>query len=160
MKLTINIRYPSWATQGIEIAVNGHKKQLVNAPGSFIPLTRKWKNGDRIEVKIPFELRLESMPDDSLRVAVFYGPVVLAGELGPVEDPSALDPLYVPVLMTTDRNPADWIKPVENGINTFRTDNTGRPRDVQLKPFYRTYDVRYSIFWDMFSGEARKEMPE
>ncbi|MFZ0472866.1 MAG: glycoside hydrolase family 127 protein, partial [Bacteroidales bacterium] len=108
VKLTINIRYPSWAVNGIEIAVNGRKEQLKNDPGSFIPLNRKWKNGDHIEVKIPFELRLESMPDDSLRVAVFYGPVVLAGELGPVEDPSALDPMYVPVLMTTDRNPEDW----------------------------------------------------
>ncbi|HWR74717.1 MAG TPA: beta-L-arabinofuranosidase domain-containing protein [Bacteroidales bacterium] len=156
VRLTINIRYPSWAANGIEIAVNGRKEHVKDDPGSFIPITRKWKNGDLIEVKIPFELRLESMPDDSLRVAVFYGPVVLAGELGPVEDPSALDPLYVPVLMTTDRNPADWIKPVENGINTFRTDNTGRPEDVQLKPFYRTYDVRYSIFWDMFSEEAWK----
>ncbi|MFZ0472950.1 MAG: glycoside hydrolase family 127 protein, partial [Bacteroidales bacterium] len=76
-------------------------------------------------------------------VAVFYGPVVLAGELGPVEDPSALDPMYVPVLMTTDRNPEDWTTPVENGINTFITDSTGRPHDVQLKPFYKTYNERY-----------------
>jgi DUF1680 family protein len=160
VKLTINIRYPSWAANGIEIAVNGRKEQLKNDPGSFIPLTRKWKNGDHIEVKIPFELRLESMPDDSLRVAVFYGPVVLAGELGPVDDPSALDPLYVPVLMTTDRNPEDWTTPVENGINTFITDSTGRPHDVQLKPFYKTYNERYSIFWDMVFEGDRKERLE
>ncbi len=160
VKLTINIRYPSWAANGIEIVVNGRKEQFKNDPGSFIPITRKWKNGDRIEVKIPFELRLESMPDDSLRVAVFYGPVVLAGELGPVDDPAALDPQYVPVLMTTDRFPADWTEPVENSISTFMTDSTGRPRDVQLKPFYRTYDERYSIYWDMVSGGARKDMPE
>jgi hypothetical protein len=100
------------------------------------------------------------MPDDSLRVAVFYGPAVLAGELGPVEDPSAPDPLYVPVLMTTDREPAHWMNPVENSINTFKTDSTGRPRDVQLKPFYRTYDVRYSIFWDMLPEEAWKDKYE
>jgi DUF1680 family protein len=157
VELTVSIRYPSWATQGIEIAVNGHKKHFENEPGSFVPLTRKWKNGDRIEVTIPFELRLESMPDDSLRVAVFYGPVVLAGELGPVDDPAAPDSLYVPVLMTTDRNPAHWMSPVENSINTFVTDSTGRPRDVQMKPFYRTYDERYSIFWDMTSEEAWKD---
>lgn len=160
VKLTINIRYPSWAVNGFEIAVNGRKEQLKNDPGSFIPLTRKWKNGDRIEVKIPFELRLESMPDDSLRVAVFYGPVVLAGELGPVEDPSALDSLYMPVLMTTDREPANWMKPVDNSINTFRTDSTGRPRDVQMKPFYKTYNERYSIFWDMVFEGDRKERLE
>lgn len=157
VELTINIRYPAWAKQGIEIAVNGHKRHIKNNPGSFIPLTRKWKNGDRVEVKIPFELRLESMPDDSLRVAVFYGPAVLAGELGPVEDTTVLDPLYVPVLMTTDRNPADWTVAVDKSINTFWTDSIGRPRDVQMKPFYKTYSVRYSIFWDLSSKEARKE---
>jgi uncharacterized protein len=157
VELTVNIRYPSWATQGIMIAVNGHKKHSGSQPGSFIPLTRKWKDGDRIDVSIPFELRLESMPDDSLRVAVFYGPLVLAGKLGAVDDPAALDPLFVPVLMTTDRKPAHWMKPVENNINTFVTENTGRPRDVEMKPFYKAYDERYSIFWDMFSEEDWKE---
>jgi DUF1680 family protein len=160
VELTINIRYPSWATQGIVIAVNGHKKRIDNDPGSFVPLTRKWKNGDRIDINIPFELRLESMPDDSLRVAVFYGPLVLAGELGPVDDPAALDPLFVPVLMTTDREPANWMEPVDNFINTFMTDSTGRPGDVQMKPFYKTYNERYSIFWDMLSEEAWKEKYE
>jgi DUF1680 family protein len=160
VELTVNIRYPSWATQGIAIAVNGHKKHFGNEPGSFVPLKRKWKNGDRIEVSIPFELRLESMPDDSLRVAVFYGPVVLAGELGPVDNPAAFDPLFVPVLMTTDREPAHWMHPVENSINTFMTDSTGRPRDVRMKPFYKTYNERYSIFWDMFSEEAWKDKYE
>lgn len=160
VELTVNIRYPSWATQGIEIAVNGHKKHIDNQPGSFVPLKRKWKNGDRIEVTIPFELRLESMPDDSLRVAVFYGPAVLAGELGPVGDQASPDTLPVPVLMTTDRDPANWMKPVDNSINTFMTDSTGRPRDVQMKPFYVTYDERYSIFWDMTSEEAWKDKYE
>jgi DUF1680 family protein len=159
-ELTINIRYPSWATNGIEIAINGRKKHVSQEPGSFIPLTRKWKTGDRIEVKIPFALRLESMPDDSLRVAIFYGPVVLAGELGPVEDSTAFDPLYVPVLMTTDRNPANWTLPVENMTNTFRLDSAGRPRDIDLKPFYRTYNSRYTIYWDMFSDDAWKEKEE
>ena len=52
------------------------------------------------------------------------------------------------------------MSPVENSINTFMTDSTGRPRDVQMKPFYRTYDKRYSIFWDMTSEEARKDKYE
>ncbi|HUW92881.1 MAG TPA: beta-L-arabinofuranosidase domain-containing protein [Bacteroidales bacterium] len=157
VELTINIRYPSWASSGIEVAVNGSRKRVRQTPGSFIPLTRKWKTGDKIEVNIPFNLRLESMPDDSSRVAIFYGPVVLAGELGPVRDNATLSPLYVPVLMTTDRNPANWMVPVENTTNTFILDSVGRPRDVELKPFYRTYNSRYTIFWDMFSEEAWKE---
>jgi hypothetical protein len=155
--LTVHIRYPSWATDGIMISVNGKKKRVTQGPGSFVAVTRKWKTGDRIEVLIPFRLRLEAMPDDSLRVALLNGPAVLAGELGPVGDSSAVDSLFVPVLMTTERSPETWTIPVEGMANTFRLDSVGRPRDVQLKPFYATYDVRYSIFWDMFSEEAWKE---
>jgi hypothetical protein len=40
------------------------------------------------------------------------------------------------------------------------TDSAGHPRDVQMKPFYKMYDVRYSIFWDMFSGQDWKDRQE
>jgi DUF1680 family protein len=152
--LTVNIRYPSWATKGIKILVNGRSIDIRNKRGSFIPITSRWKTGDRIEVNLPFELRLEDMPDDSLRVAVFNGPVLLAGVLGPVDDPAAGDSLYVPVMMTSDREPAHWTLPVANKTGTFMTDATGYPRDVLMKPFYMTYDVRYSVFWDMLPGEV------
>jgi len=46
------------------------------------------------------------MPDDSLRVDVFNGPTLLAGELGTIDDTAATSPLYVPVLMTAERDPA------------------------------------------------------
>ena len=32
-------------------------------------------------------LRTESMPDNPRRIAVFYGPMLLAASLGPVDDP-------------------------------------------------------------------------
>ena len=160
VNLTIFIRYPGWATKGIEIKVNGKEQKITQPPGSFIPLARKWKTGDRIEVHIPFGLRLEPMPDDSLRVAVFNGPTVLAGELGAIDDTAATSPLYVPVLMTAERDPAKWTEPVPGESNTFMMKNAGRPRDVMLKPFYKTYDMRYSIFWDMFTEEAWKEREE
>ena len=89
------------------------------------------------------------MPDDNNRVAVMYGPLVLAGDLGPVSDSASKDALFVPVMMTDKRDPSTWMKPVEKKPNTFITVNTGRPRDVELKPFYVTYNRRYSIYWDL-----------
>jgi|WetSurMetagenome_2_1015567.scaffolds.fasta_scaffold06103_5 uncharacterized protein len=156
VKMTVYIRYPYWAKNGVEIQINGKKKHYSEKPGSFIPLSRTWKSGDKIEVKIPFSLRLESMPDDSSRVAIMYGPVVLAGELGSVDDTAAISPLFVPVLMTSDRNPADWLTPVKDQPNTF-TLTVGRPRNVTLNPFYKTYNERYTIYWDMFSEKDWKE---
>jgi hypothetical protein len=110
-----------------------------------------------VEVKIPFSLRLEAMPDDKNRVAVMYGPLVLAGDLGPGNDPRAGDHLYVPVLMTADRNPANWTETAAGQANTFKTKGVGRPRDIILKPFYKTHERRYSIYWDMLTEKTREE---
>jgi hypothetical protein len=151
VKLALLIRYPSWAADGIEIIVNERRNKVSIQPGNFVTVERTWKTGDKVEIKIPFSLRLESMPDDSNRVAVMYGPLVLAGDLGPVTDSASKDAMYVPVMMTDKKDPSTWMKPVEGKANTFITVNTGRPRDIEMKPFYATYDRRYSIYWDLFN---------
>ncbi len=155
-KLVLQMRYPFWAEEGIEIKINGNKKRVKESPGSFVAIERTWENGDLVQVSIPFSLRLESMPDDSNRVAVMYGPLVMAGDLGPVNDTIPRDIMYVPVMMTDNRDPSKWMKPVEGKINTFYTDNTGRPRDVEMRPFYTYYNRRYSIYWDLFTDELWK----
>jgi DUF1680 family protein len=148
-ELDIMLRYPYWAEQGMEILVNGKPKRIRQSPGSFIRIPGTWSAGDLIEVKFPFSLRLEAMPDDPDRVAIMYGPLVLAGDLGAVEDSNAYDPMYVPILLTENRDPSAIVEPVEGESNTFRT-AVGRPRDVILRPFYRTHERRYSIYWDVF----------
>jgi uncharacterized protein len=153
VSLTLMLRYPSWAKNGIEIKVNGKPFIVTHKPGNFIPIARTWRTGDKVELKIPFSLRLESMPDDSNRVAIMYGPLVLAGDLGPVADSMSKDAMYVPVMMTEKRDPSTWLKPVEGNKNTFITFHTGRPRDIELKPFYATYDRRYSVYWDLFNEQ-------
>ncbi len=156
VQLTIQVRYPYWAKKGIEIKINGKTHHFTDTPGSYIALRREWKTGDHVDILMPFSLRLESMPDDSNRVAVMYGPLVMAGELGPVDNPASRDALYVPVLMTEKRDPSSWTRPVRDTPNTFETVNTGRPRDFILKPFYSIYNRRYSVYWDLFTEEAWK----
>jgi uncharacterized protein len=151
VKLTLQIRYPYWAKQGIEITINGTREKVVQQSGSFVPITRKWETGDKVEVKIPFTLRLEPMPDDSNRVAVMYGPLVMAGDLGPVKDSASTNVNYVPVLLIENRDPSAWMKPVDGKTNTFTTVNTGRPRDVEMRPFYTIWDRRYSVYWDIIT---------
>ena len=153
VRLTVQVRYPSWAKNGIEIKVNGKSFRVNNQPGTFIPVERIWKTGDILELHFPFSLRLEPMPDDSNRVAVMYGPLVLAGDLGPVADSASKNAMYVPVMMTDKRDPSKWMKSVEGKANTFFTIKTGRPHDVEFKPFYVTYGRRYSIYWDLFNEQ-------
>ena len=160
VEMIIKIRYPSWAEKGIEIKVNGRKKSVRQDPGSFIPVKGEWKAGDEIEITIPFTLRLETMPDNPNRVTIMYGPVVLAGDLGPVRDPEAYDPMYVPVLITENKPPSEWLEPVEGEPNAFMMNDVGQPRDVKLIPFFDTHDRRYTIFWDIFSLEEWENKQE
>jgi DUF1680 family protein len=153
-KFTLYLRYPSWTEKGIEILVNGEKQIFNQKPGSFVALNRTWVSGDRIEVSFPFTLRLESMPDDKNRVAILYGPLVMAGDLGPVDKPAASKPDFVLVLFTEDRNPGHWLSPVDNTINAFKvSEKVAHPHSFTLMPLYRIYQNRYSIYWDMFDQE-------
>jgi len=93
------------------------------------------------------------MPDNPDRIAIFYGPTLLAANLAPVNDPQATDPFYVPALVTQNRAVTDWVKPIAIEQLTFKTDGVGRPHDVELVPFYRLHDRRYTVYFDAFSRE-------
>ena len=94
------------------------------------------------------------MPDDSNRVAIMYGPLVLAGDLGLENDSSKYDPLFVPVLMTENRNPTNWMKLIDGKPNTFQLQGIGKPRDIIFKPFYKTHERSYSVYFDLFNEKS------
>jgi hypothetical protein len=151
VKVALKIRYPYWAKEDFSIVVNDKKIKIKEKPGSFVSIEREWKTGDKIDISMPFSLRTETMPDDSNRLAVLYGPLVLAGELGEIEDSSAYTAMYVPVLLLNNRDADSWLKSVENQSNTFETQNIGKPKDIVLKPFYKINNKRYSVYWDVFT---------
>lgn len=166
--MTLQIRYPSWA-QGMTVAVNGKAQALTAQPGSYAAVSRRWKTGDRVDIRLPMHLYEEAMPDDKTKVAILYGPLVLAGQLGaeglaaPIpyaNDAGAYfhvsDP-RVPVLVTGDRPLNEWLKPVAGQALTFRTAGAAQPKDVTLKPFYSTYFGRYTVYWDTFTPASWKQ---
>jgi hypothetical protein len=46
------------------------------------------------------------------------------------------------------------IEPVVSRPLTFRTVNAGRPRDVNLMPFYLANQTRYSVYWKIYTQAA------
>ena len=42
---TIYLRYPSWS-KNVKVLVNGKKVSVKRKPGSYIAITREWKDGD------------------------------------------------------------------------------------------------------------------
>ncbi len=151
--LALRLRYPAWATQGINVLVNGRPQSVNAKPGSFVEIRRTWKNGDRVELKMPMSLRLEPLPDNRNRVAVLYGPTVLAGELGAEDEAGVANLILVPALITENKPLPEWIKPATGEPSKFRTAGVGRPRDVTLSPFYRMHHTRYTVYWDLFTPQ-------
>lgn len=144
----VHIRYPWWAKADVIVKVNGGNVNVKKDEHGFLSLTKQWKHNDRIEVEFPMNLYTESMPDNKNRIALLYGPVLLAGILGE-EKP---DPVYgVPVLMTNDCNPKAWIQNTNNSDIAFTLNNAGKPEDVALKPFYAIAEEFYNVYWDFFT---------
>jgi DUF1680 family protein len=146
---TLRIRKPAWATQGVSITINGKLlKNLHPGPDGYIAIDRRWSNNDKVTIRLPQSFYTESMPDNADRIALFYGPVLLAGLFGNTEP----DPLKgVPVLVTGEKDPNKWIR--KEGL-VFRTANVGQPGDVELIPFNRTKNEYYSVYWDRFTPDG------
>jgi len=149
-RFKLALRYPRWATQKMTVAVNGTTRSFTRQPGEFEVLDREWRNGDTVDLEMPLPLRVETMPDNSHRVALFKGPILLAGDLGPPALPEAGK---VPVLVPEGRQLEGWLKSVPDGPLRFQLNGVGRPRDVPLLPFFRMTDQSYIVYWNVLTPE-------
>jgi hypothetical protein len=123
-----------------------------SAGAGYATIRREWKTGDTLDVTLPMSIRLEPVPDMSNRAAVLYGPVLLAGDLGPVAGTRP-----VPVLVTNGRPVGAWTTPVPARPLTFETRDVGRPGDVTLAPFYMMHDRKYAVYWDCVTDRQWQE---
>ena len=152
-KLTLALRRPAWAGEGFAVKVNGEEVTSLPKPMSYVELTRNWKDGDSVELTLPKALHLEPLPDNPRRAAILWGPLVLAGDLGPEEGFEAWKPGAVPVFVAADKPVAEWLKPIADKPNCFRSDGVGHESDVDLVPFYRLHRRTYAVYWDLFTPE-------
>jgi uncharacterized protein len=75
---TVMLRIPAWAGPKMRVAVNGKALQQELEPGKFLPVSRTWKNGDRIEIQFDMSTRLEAVdPEHPNTVALIQGPLAL-----------------------------------------------------------------------------------
>lgn len=162
--MAIRVRKPSWVLDGFSVAVNGVVLENLPVTEGYVEVQRIWATSDTLTVQIPMQLHKETMPDDPRKIALMYGPLVLAGDLVTtgIEQPvpftddagayfHAPDPA-VPVLVTNDLPVTEWVKPVAGRPLTFRTSGVGTPNDVTLVPFYSKYHGRYTVYWDEFTS--------
>jgi DUF1680 family protein len=156
-KFALHIRRPAWAGE-IMVRVNGRKQKLASGPESYLTIERVWGQHDKVEVRLPMRLRLETLPGDARHIAFLYGPVVLAGELGveglPPQGQQARDQLdfarlplpEAPVLSGTPDAALARAKAVKGKPLTFQL-KTAEGREIRLVPFYQLHHERYAVYW-------------
>lgn len=150
--LALCIRHPAWA-QSLSIEVNDDPLPSVTTPSSYYRIRRTWRDGDRLRIRFPMTLRTESMPDNPDRLALFYGPTLLAADLGPIDDPEAMRPGFVPALVTAQRPVEAWLERTDPARLAFHTVGVGRPRDVFLAPFHELHNRRYTVYLDRYTPD-------
>ena len=162
-KFTLALRRPAWAGDGFSVTVNGQAVPDLPRPDSYVEITRAWRNGDTVALVLPKRLHEEPLPDNPRRVALMWGPLVLAGDLGPANRGGGYgrrgaQSENIPVFVAADQPLAGWLKPVPGQPGVFRTDGVGQPTNVTFKPFYQLPERTYGIYWDLFTpGEWRQK---
>ncbi len=67
------LRVPDWCKR-FKATVNG-REVMYSGSGSYIRLSGTWKNGDKIVIELPMELRLRKWDRNKNSVSVSYGPL-------------------------------------------------------------------------------------
>ena len=176
-KMKISFRCPEWIDKDrVAFMVNGKKVEAVLNNG-YYTLDRKWNDGDEIEMSLPMNLRAVQLPDKSSYYSFMYGPIVLAADLGKerLDGQFADDsrgghiasgpqlPLQgFPVIVGYENNIVSNIKKESSDKLEFRLYGTypSRYEGMTLKPFYKTHECRYMIYWEVVSGEELKKRQE
>ncbi|HSE17948.1 MAG TPA: beta-L-arabinofuranosidase domain-containing protein [Pyrinomonadaceae bacterium] len=154
---TLALRRPAWAGDGFAVKVNGKSIATLPHSGSYVEVKRTWKTGDSVSLVLPKTLHIEGLPDNNHRAALMWGPLVLAGDLGPERRGGPAQEL--PSLVTADRPLREWLQPVADNLGVFRTRGVGRSLDgqaseVEFVPFYRLHRRTYSVYWDLFTNDS------
>ena len=198
-QLTLALRRPFWVGEGFSVRVNGReldtsaaapplpREGRQDAPddprglrrydtdhvaSTYVEIDRQWRDGDTVQISLPRTLRLESVPDNPRRASIMWGPLVLAGDLGPGPERRRSEgdgdeqyvPPKVPVFVAAGRPVAEWLKPVAGSPGTFRSEGVGREpdevggtADVTFVPMYALHRRLYSTYWDFFTPAEWEE---
>lgn len=157
-RFALKLRHPSWSGKA-EVRLNGKRISTAHKDG-YITIDRKWKNGDRVEAVFPMSIHAETAHGDSARVALLYGPVVLAGELGtdgmespaPFSNPAKYNDYYtydyhIPANLPT-RLPIDLAHPERCLTATDKPLVFKARNGVKVSPLYDLHRQRYVVYWE------------
>lgn len=147
--LDVNVRRPRWATSDFQILVNGKKQEISALPGTYVQLHRIWQSGDRLEVLMPLTFRLEGFTDNPNRVAVMYGPLVMAA-ITEKDNRYAVIKSDRAHLFNSFNGVVGKLLEFDAPADVFCTMATGVAKNpVRFKPLLNMVDESYVVYWDL-----------
>lgn len=157
VQLNLLVRHPYWSISGFQIRVNGQAISESSTPGSYASISRVWRSGDTVEIRMPFSLRTEGFRDNPRRIAFMNGPLVLCAEVDTKKG--------IPAVVAQESVVLGSLKPVAGKPSIF----TGSPEvfripgqeegpSITLEPFYKMHgDRHYVVYWDVFTPQQWQE---
>ncbi|HTB89599.1 MAG TPA: glycoside hydrolase family 127 protein [Steroidobacteraceae bacterium] len=157
----ISLRIPAWCeTPGVSIDGQLAAARVVDG---YLSLHRRWRTGQVIRLTLTRKLRIEPTLDDPRTVALLFGPMVLAGDLGPATQRwNGL----APVLVGDDLARGDdlsrsealarCIVPTAEAA-VFSTEGLVHPTDLKLRPFTFQHDNNTAVYFRRFTETEWQE---
>jgi uncharacterized protein len=154
---SIKLRVPGWARNHpapgslysytnklegqVSLSINGRKTIAAVDKTGYLSLERQWKDGDRVEVDLPVEVRTVAadakVKEDRGRMAIERGPMVYCAEWPDAEDGKVLELLFDP---NGSMKPAA-VPELYGGVTVIETaarkiaNPSAAPKAVRLMPY-------------------------
>ncbi|WP_254895057.1 beta-L-arabinofuranosidase domain-containing protein [Novosphingobium sp. B1] len=158
LSATLNLRHPGWS-RSATVLVNGAEILTSTEPGRFVPISREWRNSDRVTLVLAMETHAQPLTAADDIVAFKHGPIVLAGAFGAVAPGSDIvvnERLYgsynnesvdVPRLVGTGGDLARRIGRTHTPLQFELPTADGAT--VRLLPYFRIAHQRYATYWKL-----------
>ncbi|RCH55181.1 hypothetical protein DJ568_08305 [Mucilaginibacter hurinus] len=73
----VYLRVPVWCNSAT-VKVNGKAIKVITKAGEYIKLNNEWKNGDRITLRLPMEVKIREWVKNKNSASVNYGPLTFS----------------------------------------------------------------------------------
>ncbi|MHB0857158.1 MAG: beta-L-arabinofuranosidase domain-containing protein [Anaerolineae bacterium] len=131
--MALRLRIPGWVREPVLLQVNGEDADVPTEPGTWATLTRTWQDGDQVRLVLPMTLHQEQLQGDEARVALLYGPLVLAAMVGFLTEP---------VWPDRPEQAAEWLTPSMAEPLAFLAPN----RHMHWRPLFTVTCEPYSVY--------------
>ncbi|WP_112139077.1 beta-L-arabinofuranosidase domain-containing protein [Glycomyces dulcitolivorans] len=154
---TLRLRVPGWSDGLASLTVNDKAVETTTEAGAVL-IERTWQKGDVVAFGLPLPVSAERLPDGSPWQAYFAGPILLAARNGAddldglLADDSRMGHVaHGPLLGFADTPvvadlAADQVLERQPALR-YRLTTADPAGEVELVPFYRLHDSRYTVYW-------------